>query len=96
MKTTFKTYDYMEILASIYWKHYWHHLLFPDLQYPFAQPDQRLGHKSFHIFLYIFEQVGYGKVLGAFFQTFSAFHTHGGHCLLFRNQTAVLKEIHHF
>lgn len=70
-------------------------LFLPDFHYPLAQPDHRSGHKPFHILLNFIQQVRYGKVLGAFFQTFFALHTHGCHCWLFRYKSAVLEKIHH-
>ena len=71
-------------------------LFFPYFHYPLAQPDRRFGHKSFHVLFDVIQQIRYGKMLGTFFQTFFALHTHGCHCWLFRYQSAVLEKIHHF
>ena len=43
-----------------------------------------------------FQEIRYGKMLRAFFQTIFALHTHGCQSWFFRNNSAVLEKIHHF
>ena len=63
-------------------------LIFSDFHHPSHQPQHRFRHEPFHVLFNVFQQIWYGKVLGAFFQTFTELLTHGRQGSLIGNDSA--------